>query len=53
VNNFIDELKRRTPFDRMRIEHTRWLVAHLDRVEFPKDAAVLSPAIPCDILLHP
>jgi CBS domain-containing protein len=43
-------LRRRKPFDRMSEEHVRWLVAHMQLVEFPANTPVLSPGITCDAL---
>jgi CBS domain-containing protein len=44
------ELQRRRPFDRMRVEHVKWLVGQLQRVEFQSDSVVLEPGMLCNEL---
>jgi CBS domain-containing protein len=38
------EIRRRAPFDRMREEHVQWLARRMQRVVFPPESVILTPA---------
>ena len=44
------ELQRRRPFDRMTKEHIHWLAERIQKIELPRDTAVLQPGVPCENL---
>lgn len=50
TREFIAELKRRLPFDRMEAAHVDWLASRLELMHFPKDSVVLVPGVMCDAL---
>jgi CBS domain-containing protein len=50
TSNFIKELSRRRPFDRIAKEHLRWLADRMEQVTFPDGATILHPGVMCEDL---
>jgi CBS domain-containing protein len=48
----VEELRRHPPFDRMELEHVRWMVARLCLAYHPPGAVVLAPAQGAPQALH-
>ncbi len=50
IADFIKEVRRRQPFDRIAEEHLRWLADRMEQVTFPDGAVILSPGAMCEEL---